>query len=310
MQISPVSNTITTSKFNTTSKSYNVTQNPSFSGLWNIFPKKNSLRYVKLDSDMSIFSPNELKKLRKNISSEIQEIISMPETPALKKRLDDLLHSPFTDYKIEYEGESLSDRIAYPYKHGKGTALYRQFITTSLAETMPLEILKGKEFKEIAYREGNEPLHYIFDNYHKMNENTPEAASIRKIVHRFKDADIYIPNQNFYLAESLVKNQPLMSKTYVDLFGIKPFQNMDVYTHLDKYPIECGENLDKHYGNSNFIDHPTLGKFFVVNPYKIDDGYTLYVGPEGSKLISLYQLSQLSKNEEIRKVFDLGKIYK
>ena len=151
MQITAITNTINTTKQYNTNKSNNSTSTPNFTGFWNLFEKKTSLKYVKLESDTAIYSPKELKKLRKNVANEIREIIKMPATPGLKKRLNDLLYSPFADYKTDYfDGMSnLSNLISYNCERGKGTDLYRQFVTTSIAETMPIELLKGKELKEL-----------------------------------------------------------------------------------------------------------------------------------------------------------------
>ncbi len=312
MQIKPISNininTINSEKYNQQNKN-NTVSNPNFTGFWNFLPKKNSLRYIKLDSDTTIFSPKQLKKLRENVASEISEIITMPATPALKKRLNDLLYSPFADYKTNYfnNTNSLADLISYNVETGSGNDMYRQFITTSLSETMPLELLKGKEFKGITNKYGNNPLKHIFESYHKMNENTPEAVAIRKIVERFKEADIPIENKEYYLAESIVNNQPLMSKTYIDALGIKPNDNINVISNKSAHTEAHFKELVKKFNNPPIMENPvTNTKFFIVNPDKAKnaDGSNFYYD-SSSEQLTLYKLSGLSKNEDIRNIFDI-----
>lgn len=308
MQISPLSNKLSTTKYNVTNKTQNSNvSNPSFTGFWNFLPKKNSLRYVKLDSDTTIFSPKELKQLRENVTREVKEIISMPETLALKKRLDDLLTSPFVDYKTDYSGGSLTGDIVYNFETGKGSGMYRHFLTKSIAETMPLEILKNKDFKGIVSERGNEPLKYVLETYHKMNEKTPEAEMVRKMVGRLKEADIPIPNKNYYLAESIVNNQSLMSKTYIDKLGITPNDEISVITERSTHTKNYFDKLYKRFENPKIIDNSVTGtKFFIVNPHKAryEDGR--YFNYESvSEPITLYKLCGLSKDEEIRNIFDV-----
>lgn len=309
MQITPISNTLNTTKYKeTTNKMQNLNiSNPSFTGFWNFLPKKNSLRYVKLDSDTTIFSPKELKQLRENVTKEVKDIIRMPETSALKKRLDDLLTSPFVDYETDYSGGSLAGEIAYNYKPDKGTDMYRHFVTKSLAETMPLDILKNKDFKGIVCERGNEPLKYILENYHKMNENTPEAEMIRKMVDRFQNADIPIPNKNYYLAESIVNNQLLMSKTYINTFEIKPNDNIEAISNSSAHTEANFKELLKKFNNPPIMENPvTNTKFFIVNPDKAKNSDGSYFYYENvSEPLTLYKLCGLSKDEGIRNIFDV-----
>ena len=269
MQITAITNTINTTKQYNTNKSNNLVSTPNFTGFWNFLPKKNSLRFVKLDSDITIFSPKELKKLRENVAREIKEIITLPATSALKKRLDDLLTSPFVDFKADYSGESLADKIVYNFEAGKGTDMYRYFLTKSLAESMPLEILKSKDFKGIVSKRGNEPLKYVLETYHKMNEKTPEAEMVRKMVDRFKNADIPIPNKNYYLAESIINNQLLMSKTYINTFGINPNDNIEIISNKSTHTEVNFRELIKKFNNPPIMENcVTNTKFFIVNPDK------------------------------------------
>lgn len=309
MQITPISNTLNTTKYKeTTNKTQNSNiSNPSFTGFWNFLPKKNSLRYVKLDSDTTIFSPKELKQLRENVTKEVKDIIRMPETSALKKRLDDLLTSPFVDYKTDYSGESLADKIVYNFEAGKGTDMYRYFLTKSLAESMPLEILKSKDFKGIVSKRGNEPLKYVLETYHKMNEKTPEAEMVRKMVDRFKNADIPIPNKNYYLAESIINNQLLMSKTYINTFGINPNDNIEIISNKSTHTEVNFRELIKKFNNPPIMENSvTNTKFFIVNPDKAknSDGSYFNYG-NVSEPFTLYKLCGLSKDEGIRNIFDV-----
>lgn len=70
MQITAITNTINTTKQYNTNKSNNSISTPNFTGFLRFLPKKNSLRYVKLDSDITIFSPKELKKNYKKMLQE------------------------------------------------------------------------------------------------------------------------------------------------------------------------------------------------------------------------------------------------
>ncbi len=307
MQITAITNTINTTKQYNTNKSNNLASTPNFTGFWNFLPKKNSLRFVKLDSDITIFSPKELKKLRENVAREIKEIITLPATSALKKRLDDLLTSPFVDFKADYSGESLADKIVYNFEAGKGTDMYRYFLTKSLAESMPLEILKSKDFKGIVSKRGNEPLKYVLETYHKMNEKTPEAEMVRKMVDRFKNADIPIPNKNYYLAESIINNQLLMSKTYINTFGINPNDNIEIISNKSTHTEVNFRELIKKFNNSPIMENSvTNTKFFIVNPDKAknSDGSYFNYG-NVSEPFTLYKLCGLSKDEGIRNIFDV-----
>lgn len=307
MQITAITNTINTTKQYNTNKSNNLASTPNFTGFWNFLPKKNSLRFVKLDSDITIFSPKELKKLRENVAREIKEIITLPATSALKKRLDDLLTSPFVDFKADYSGESLADKIVYNFEAGKGTDMYRYFLTKSLAESMPLEILKSKDFKGIVSKRGNEPLKYVLETYHKMNEKTPEAEMVRKMVDRFKNADIPIPNKNYCLAESIINNQLLMSKTYINTFGINPNDNIEIISNKSTHTEVNFRELIKKFNNSPIMENSvTNTKFFIVNPDKAknSDGSYFNYG-NVSEPFTLYKLCGLSKDEGIRNIFDV-----
>ena len=307
MQITAITNTINTTKQYNTNKSNNSISTPNFTGFLRFLPKKNSLRYVKLDSDITIFSPKELKKLQENVAREIKEIITLPATSALKKRLDDLLTSPFVDFKADYSGESLADKIVYNFETGKGTDMYRYFLTKSLAETMPLEILKSKDFKGIVSKRGNEPLKYVLETYHKMNEKTPEAEMVRKMVDRLNNADIPIPNKNYYLAESIINNQLLMSKTYINTFGINPNDNIEIISNKSAHTEANFRELIKKFNNPPIMENSvTNTKFFIVNPDKAknSDGSYFNYG-NVSEPFTLYKLCGLSKDEGIRNIFDV-----
>lgn len=307
MQITAITNTINTTKQYNTNKSNNLASTPNFTGFWNFLPKKNSLRFVKLDSDITIFSPKELKKLQENVAREIKEIITLPATSALKKRLDDLLTSPFVDFKADYSGESLADKIVYNFETGKGTDMYRYFLTKSLAESMPLEILKSKDFKGIVSKRGNEPLKYVLETYHKMNEKTPEAEMVRKMVDRFKNADIPIPNKNYYLAESIINNQLLMSKTYINTFRINPNDNIEIISNKSAHTEVNFRELIKKFNNPPIMENSvTNTKFFIVNTDKAknSDGSYFNYG-NVSEPFTLYKLCGLSKDEGIRNIFDV-----
>lgn len=307
MQITTITNTINTTKQYNTNKSNNLASTPNFTGFWNFLPKKNSLRFVKLDSDTTIFSPKELKKLQENVAREIKEIITLPATSALKKRLDDLLTSPFVDFKADYSGESLADKIVYNFETGKGTDMYRYFLTKSLAESMPLEILKSKDFKGIVSKRGNEPLKYVLETYHKMNEKTPEAEMVRKMVDRFKNADIPIPNKNYYLAESIINNQLLMSKTYINTFRINPNDNIEIISNKSAHTEVNFRELIKKFNNPPIMENSvTNTKFFIVNTDKAknSDGSYFNYG-NVSEPFTLYKLCGLSKDEGIRNIFDV-----
>ena len=307
MQITAITNTINTTKQYNTNKSNNSISAPNFTGFWGFLPKKNSLRYVKLDSDITIFSPKELKKLQENVAREIKEIITLPTTSALKKRLDDLISSPFVYFKADYSGESLSDKIVYNFETGKGTDMYRYFLTKSLAETMPLEILKSKDFKGIVSKRGNEPLKYVLETYHKMNEKTPEAEMVRKMVDRLNNADIPIPNKNYYLAESIINNQLLMSKTYINTFGINPNDNIEIISNKSAHTEVNFRELIKKFNNPPIMeDSVTNTKFFIVNPDKAQNSDGSYFNYGNvSEPFTLYKLCGLSKDEGIRNIFEV-----
>ena len=218
-----------------------------------------------------------------------------------------MLTSPFVDFKADYSGESLADKIVHNFETGKGTDMYRYFLTKSLAESMPLEILKSKDFKGIVSKRGNEPLKYVLETYHKMNEKTPEAEMVRKMVDRFKNADIPIPNKNYYLAESIINNQLLMSKTYINTFGINPNDNIEIISNKSAHTEVNFRELIKKFNNPPIMENSvTNTKFFIVNPDKAknSDGSYFNYG-NVSEPFTLYKLCGLSKDEGIRNIFDV-----
>lgn len=150
MQVQRVSNITGNNNVNTVNHT-NKQSTPAFSGWGNLFkPKKSNPIYARLDSDIRIYSQKELERLRRNVALEISEIMDMSNTPGLTKRLDDLLHSPFVNYEPRYIDNlfSLADKITFPTQNKRNTETYRQFVLTSLSETMPLEILDKNQKKQ------------------------------------------------------------------------------------------------------------------------------------------------------------------
>ena len=273
----------------------NVQTKPSFGGWFSRLTGK-SLKncYARLDSDIRIYSPYELKKLKQNIALEIDEIIKLQGTPAVKKRLDDLLHSPFIDYDSKYINGymSLADRISYAKPADKGTDTYRQFVLTSLSETMPLEFIAPQMKPEFVKRNGE--IQYFLYNYKKMDENTQQAKAVRQMVSRLADANIPFENYRYFLADSLLHDKPLMSKIYIDKFNVKPYDYMNVYRNTGiKYNY-----IHTRKGNPEIFYDDVINTEFCLDDLQ-NNGYL----PNGYMLF--YQIAGLAKDKNTREVFDV-----
>ena len=300
MQVQRVSN-ITGNNNVSTVNHTNKQSTPAFSGWGNLFkPKKSNPIYARLDSDIRIYSQKELERLRQNVALEISEIMDMSNTPGLTKRLDDLLHSPFVNYEPRYIDNlfSLADKITFPTQNKRNTETYRQFVLSSLSETMPLEILDKNQKKAITTT--NEAVKKMLYDYTKMDESTPQAAAIRKMVKRLGENDIPVNNSDYYLAMSITHKKPLMSKTYIDTFNISPAKNIPIATRDASrfYMIkEAMGNPEKYFDNVfNY-------EYYIIDPEKIDSVFA-----DGS--ISLYKLAGLSDNKEIREIFNIPEYLK
>lgn len=285
---------------------------PAFTGLFSFFTNKNTLR-ATLNSDIAIYSPKELAKLREYATREVVDMFKQAPTPGLIKRMDNILHSPFVDYETAYFGgdcSNLADQIAYHTGSKNDSELYRHFVLTSLSQTMPMELIEKS--RKVGLTGSNESLYNILESYSKMDEATPMAAQVRKMVQRLTEAEIPIHNQNYLCAKSILNNQPLMSKTYVDSLGLTPESSIKII-HNEDMP------------DTNFYTaHSVIGKpkllrdgsgnsslFFIVDPEKCKNIpskseeasiiFSFY-----SRNMSLYNLAGLSENKTVREeVFDI-----
>ena len=92
-----------------------------------------------------------------------------------------------------------------------------------------LELKLDKNQKK-AITTTNEAVKKMLYDYTKMDESTPQAAAIRKMVKRLGENDIPVNNSDYYLAMSITHKKPLMSKTYIDTFNISPAKNIPIAT--------------------------------------------------------------------------------
>lgn len=289
----------------------NISQ-PSFHGIFNSRNSKNMIK-TTLDSDILIYTPAELTKLKENVTREVVEMFNQPATPGLVKRLDKILHSAFIDYQTPYfnQGQiNLADHITL-FKNSIGNELYRQFLLTSLAETIPMEVLDKNRKEKLTYT--NQALYYILNTYSKMDEKTPMAEQVRKMVKRLADSNILIKNQNYLCARSIRSNQPLMAKTYVEALGLTPESKIEIMS--DRY-------ISKSYLAflQERLEFPPLINdtskedlhFFIINPDKRDEINEKFKDTPYKQFLyktenmSLYNLAGLSENKDIREnTFDI-----
>lgn len=311
MKISQISPTFfyNQNKNNTPNNNLNKKSLRAFSGLPLFGANKiKNMQKAALNSDLSIFSAKELEKLRKKVVLEIDDIINSSMTSGLSKRLDNLLHSPFVDYQTEYihGGINLTDRITH-FTDKKATESYKQFVLTSLSDTMPIDILAG--VKDMAIPERNSAVKTYLKSYSKLDESSSVATNIRKMVKRFKEAGINIADKDTYLAESILSAQPLMSKNYIDLFKISPAQNVKVIKESKFYynPQYFGELCTAFEQPKIFYDGMEKSKFFVVNQGNVakleNSDYFKY--DNNTEFKTLYELSGLSENKNIKELFDI-----
>ena len=271
---------------------------PAFTGLFSFLSNKNALR-ATLDSDIAIYSPKELAKLREYATREVVDMFKQAPTPGLIKRMDNILHSPFVDYKTEYFGSgcsNLADQIAYNVSTKNDSELYRRFVLTSLSQTMPMELIEKS--RKVGLTIENRTLHNILDSYSKMDEATPMAAQVRKMVQRLIDAEIPIHDSSYFCAKSIINNQPLMSKTYVDALGLTPQSSVGI--------IHNGDMLDTYF----YKTHSEMGKSKLLRDVSANNSFFFIADPEkfslNKKDMSLYNLAGLSENKTVREeVFDI-----
>lgn len=292
-------------------KSKEVT--PSFTGLFNLFSAKNAAR-ATFESDIGIYSQKELARLKERVTKEVVDMFTEPTTPGLAQRLDKILHSPFIDYKTTYFGHgstNLADEISLYSSNSKGSELYRQFVLTSLAETMPMELIDKSSKADLT--RSNKAIYHILDSYSQMDESTPLAAQVRKMVRRLADAEIPIYNDSFLCAKSIRSNQPLMSKTYVEALNLTPESKIEIISENDLLNKIYFNIIHEEIGKPEIIIDPMKNnaRFFIVNPVKrneinknaknLNSTFTY----DTSKM-SLYDLAGLSKNKAVKEeTFDM-----
>ena len=279
----------------------NQTQNlPAFTGFGLFKPRKNPLNYAKYDSDVRIYSPQELKNLKRNVAYEISEMLDSPAVPAQLNRMKELLNSPFVDYETRYIDNtfSLADKITFPPQTSKNTDSYRQFVTTSLSETMPFDILTDTQKSTLT--KDNITFKKILYDYQKMDESTPQAASVRKMIKRLGENNIPVHNKDYHLAMSLIHEKPLMSKTIIDTFNITPDKDFLIVTPAKHW---FDETVEKMFNPKILRDKIYNYDFCVLDTDKVDRVYA-----DGS--MTFYNLAGLSENKEIREIFDAAQYLK
>ena len=164
------------SNYNTTTNRNNNIQKPNsqqnFTGLFSCF--KSSKEPIFLNTDMSILSPKQVKKATEYVIQEVGSLVKRDFTPGASKRLENLLNSPYIDYSLPKlkNGLALIDLVDVRYMPTKENKLRSQFIRTSLAKTMPMELL-DKEAKKLMYGR-NHGIFHIFQSYSKMDEASKE----------------------------------------------------------------------------------------------------------------------------------------
>ena len=272
------------------------TQNlPAFTGFGLFKPRKNPLNYAKYDSDVRIYSPQELKNLKRNVAYEISEMLDSPAVPAQLNRMKELLNSPFVDYETRYIDNtfSLADKITFPPQTSKNTDSYRQFVTTSLSETMPFDILTDTQKSTLT--KDNITFKKILYDYQKMDESTPQAASVRKMIKRLGENNIPVHNKDYHLAMSLIHEKPLMSKTIIDTFNITPDKDFLIVTKT------YGMNLrfEKFIRESQDY-HPELLKLDFIEKYLKKFGKT----DKDNISMELRLYPEISRNPELVKSID------
>ena len=126
------------------------------------------------------------------------------------------------------------------------------------------------------------------------------------MIKRLTETGIPIIDKEFYLAHSIMNNQPLISKTYIDLFNISPAEEVrTIHESNVQSPSKFWE-LRKYFNNAEiYNDTVTNNKFFIIEPDMEEYIHRFFTPFQHGTSTYLYQLTGLSKDKNIRELFDI-----
>ncbi len=284
-------------------KPVNQTQ-PQFTGLKNIFKKAEP---IYLNTDLTILSPQQIQKAKKYVVQEVYSLIANENYSKIaSERLDKLLNSPYIDYSINKAGKcdlALVDLINTKRNIVENNKLYNQFLRTSLAKSMPMELL-DTESKELLYKRNN-GIFQILRSYTKMNETSKEAGEVRDMIMRFKEHNIKIDNYPEFFADCMISNKLEMCKFLNKELNINPETRFRIIKD-DRYY----KKYFNSFGVSSSLYDPGVqtpscyirpGKFLVIYPEKCVNNTILR--NQEYETMSLYDLEAILPHNN--KVFDI-----
>jgi len=302
------------SNYNTTTNRNNNIQKPNsqqnFTGLFSCF--KSSKEPIFLNTDMSILSPKQVKKATEYVIQEVGSLVKRDFTPGASKRLENLLNSPYIDYSLPKlkNGLALIDLVDVRYMPTKENKLRSQFIRTSLAKTMPMELL-DKEAKKLMYGR-NHGIFHIFQSYSKMDEASKEAGEVRDMILRMKEYGIKVDNYPEFFAECIFNNKPQMCNLLKSEFNITPETEVNILrgnqNKINQYSNEFGSSSiiieDPYY---NDLYDRTNKLLMIVNPEKIENRDFFYTVECSNDKINMLDLMSLMPDTAFKDVFDVPK---
>lgn len=312
MKIYNVTNGI--SNYNNTTNRNNNIQKPvyqqNFTGFWGFF--KSPKEPVLLNTDMAILSPKQVKKATEYVIQEVSSLLKRDFTPGASKRLDNLLNSPYIDYSLPKlkNGLALIDLVDVRYMPTKENKLRSQFIRTSLAKTMPMELLDN-EAKKLMYSR-NHGIFHIFQSYSKMDESSKEAGEVRDMILRMKEYGIEVDNYPEFFAECMFNNKPKMCNLLKSEFNITPETEVNIFRgnqdKINQYSNEFGAShviLEDPYYYDKYDYSKNL--LMIVHPEKIDDRDFYYAVEYHNDKINMLDLVSLMPDTALKEVFDVPK---
>lgn len=297
-------------------------QQVNFSGLFGLFSSQKE-ENISLDADIGVLSQKQINKTKKLVNQEIYNIIYKSDySEANSKRLDKLLHSAFVDYKLEgflpeRSFVSLNDLLLVRNSENNNR-LYNQFLITSLTETLPeltFHDIPDVELSSSDYTlkyglkkiyHNNNAIFQIFQSYLKMDEDSKEAETIRKMIKNLKEYNMETKDYPSFFAECLLNNKTKMCKFLCDEFGFEPItvapavRNSHDRDNISRYKDKKGVSpiCDdiQYYGNEQYPN------FAIVYPDKTHD---IYISSDDCHNYELYDISALSQGKEAKEFFDI-----
>lgn len=303
-----------------TIQKHEISSRPAFKGIFDIFKKQeksNLSEQIFLDSNISILSPKQIKQAKEYAAQEVYSLIKSPYTPGASKKLDNLLNSPYIDYSLPVCGEyhfTLADCVDVRHKSTEKNELYNQFLRTSLAKTMPMNLLEN-EYKQELYSI-NHGIYQIFQDYTKADESSKESQEVRDMVVRLKEACVDIDDYPEFFADCLINGKTKMCKLLMENFNLTPETQVSVVRGNDRTLKEFSNAFgitnkldDPYYSPSFYFDKNSKDSFLIVHPHRLavsnTHSYAKYISSDVADTTTLYNIASLSPLEESKNFFDI-----